>query len=97
MINTFVFSNNFNLSSYFFKILSYYIKKEYKESTKQIIINIKNDNFKKLIEYFNPEKITYESVLFYTKESEPLKEITKSDYFILLFDNITDLLNELNN
>ncbi len=97
MINTFIFSNNFNLSSYLFKILSFYIKKEHKENTKQIMINIKNDNLKKLIEYFNPEKITYESILFYTKESEPLKEITKSDYFILLFDNITDLLNELNN
>ncbi|MGC8734910.1 MAG: hypothetical protein ACP5RD_07765, partial [bacterium] len=87
MINTFVFSNNFNLSSYFFKILSSYIKKEYKENLKQVIINIKNENFEKLINYFKPDKITYESILFYTKEIEPLKEISKSDYFILLFDN----------
>ncbi|MGC8815140.1 MAG: DUF933 domain-containing protein [bacterium] len=95
MINTFVFSNNFNLSSYFFKILSSYIKKEYKENLKQVIINIKNENFEKLINYFKPDKITYESILFYTKDIEPLKEISKSDYFILLFDNINDLNNEL--
>lgn len=95
MINTFIFSNNFNLSSSFFKIFSFYIKKEYKENIKQLIINIKNENFDKLINYFNPDKITYESILFYTKETEPLKEISKSDYFILLLDNINELNNKL--
>ncbi len=95
MITTFVFSNNLNLVSYFFKLLSFYIKKEYRENVKQLVINIKNENFQKLIDYFKPNKITYESILFYTKETEPLKEISKSDYFILFFDDVKDFIDEI--
>ncbi len=83
MINTFVYPNYKSL----FKIFSYYLKKEYKENLNMITINIQNEYFEKLINLFEPQKITYEKITFYTKSSEPIKEMVNSDFNLFIFNS----------
>ena len=83
MINTFVYPNYKSL----FKILSYYLEKEYKENLNMIAINIQNEPFEKLINLFQPQEITYEKIIFYTKPSEPIKEMVNSDFNLFIFNS----------
>jgi len=86
MINIFIYPNNPN----FFKLLSIFSKKPYKENQNIFSLNIENHNFNKLIKMFNPEKITYESLVFYSKNSEHLKEMVLSDFNLLIFNSLNE-------
>ncbi|MCS7164693.1 MAG: DUF933 domain-containing protein [Candidatus Calescibacterium sp.] len=83
MLNVFVYS--FNKS--FFKILSSYLGKDYRENISALSLSIQTNEFKKLVNFLNPQKITYESIVFYTKSSEPIKEMVSSDFNILIFNS----------
>lgn len=91
MINTFVYP----LKTKFYKLLCLFLDKEYKENINTLSINIQTKEFQKLINLFNPEKITYESILFYSKYSEPLKEMVSSDFNIFIFESKEELEQEI--
>lgn len=93
MINTFVYPNYKN----FFKILSKYLQKEYKENLNLININIKTREFEKLINFFQPNKITYESIVFYNKPNEPIKEMVNSDFNLFIFKSTEEMKQEIEN
>ncbi|MFN3477842.1 MAG: hypothetical protein ACK4ZM_00535, partial [bacterium] len=92
MINIFVYKNPKPL----FKLLLYHLEKEYKENINMINLNIDNPEFEKLIKLFNPNKITYENIIFYTKNTEPLKEMVNSDLNIFVFNSLEEAILEIN-
>lgn len=83
MINIFIYSLNKNI----FKLISIYLKREYKENIDTLSLPIETNEFQKLINLFNPQKITYENIIFYTKSSEKFKEMVSSDFNILIFNS----------
>ncbi|MCS6956044.1 MAG: DUF933 domain-containing protein [Candidatus Calescibacterium sp.] len=90
MINTFVYTSKKD----FFKILSKYLDKEYKENINTLTLNIETEEFNKLIQLFNPQKTTYETIVFYTKNSEPIKELVSSNFNIFIFGSHEELEQE---
>ncbi|MEN3015635.1 MAG: DUF933 domain-containing protein [bacterium] len=80
---------------HFYKLISFYLKKPYKPNTSTITINLETKQFQKVLEIFKPQKVTYETITFYTKLNEPIREMVSSDFNILIFNSEQEMNSEI--